>query len=449
MVSLIASLTVPAGASRSLNKGSRGLGSFRFLHAADIHLDSPLRGLAGQEGSAAERIRNATREAFELLVGRAIAEQVAFLIIAGDLYDGDWRDYRTGLFFAAQMGRLNEAGIPVFVLHGNHDAQSQITRRLDLPANVRVFGSRAPETFRLDEIDVALHGQSFAQRETRDNLVPGYPEPMPSAFNIGVLHTGLGGMGGHENYAPCALADLIAKGYAYWALGHVHQFQILHRQPPIVFPGNLQGRHIRETGAKGAVLVTVRDGDIEEVTPVPSDVVRWSLVPVEVEAAAGMAEVLERLRAGLEAELAARADGRLLACRFVLRGRTALHEQLVGAEDRLLAEARAIALGLGADVAWVEQVKVATQPSADAVGLSGRGDALGELLRLLDEAATDPDLIARLDEDPGQMLSRLPHEVRQAAEPDSLLHLALDGDHQVLIDSLLPYLSSRLNSREN
>jgi DNA repair protein SbcD/Mre11 len=371
------------------------LGTFRFLHAADIHLDSPLRGLTGQEGSAAERIRSATREAFELLVGRAIAERVAFVVIAGDLYDGDWRDYRTGLFFAAQMGRLNASGIPVFLLHGNHDAQSQITRKLELPDNVRVFSARAPETFRLEDIDVALHGQSFSQREIRDNLVPGYPGPVAGVFNIGVLHTGLGGMGGHENYAPCALAELVAKGYAYWALGHVHQFQILHRQPHVVFPGNLQGRHIRETGAKGAALVSVENGEVSEVAMIPSDVVRWSLVPVAVDAAASLPEVLERIRAGLEEGVAGQAEGRLLACRLVLEGRAPMHGQLVGAEEYLLAEARAIALGLGADQAWVERVKVVTEPEMDARTLAARTDALGELHRMLGEAGGDPDLLAQ------------------------------------------------------
>lgn len=425
------------------------MGSFRFLHAADIHLDSPLRGLAGQEGSAAERIRTATREAFELLVGRAIAEQVDFVVIAGDLYDGDWRDYRTGLSFSAQMGRLNEAGIPVFLLHGNHDAQSQITRRLELPGNVRVFGTRAPATFLLEHIGVALHGQSFAQRETRDNLVPGYPEPVAGAFNIGVLHTGLGGMGGHENYAPCALAELIAKGYAYWALGHVHQFQVLHRQPHVVFPGNLQGRHIRETGPKGAALVSVEDGAVSEVAMIASDVVRWSLVPVAVDSAASVAEVLERVRAGLEASVADEADGRLLACRVLLRGRAPAHAQLVGAEEYLLAEARAIALGLGADLAWVERVKVATQPLAGAGALAARGDALGELQRLLEEAGDDPELLEQLGEDPGQMLLRLPHEVRADAEADSLLRAALEGDHGGLISGVLPYLTSRLTAEED
>lgn len=425
------------------------MGTFRFLHAADIHLDSPLRGLTGQEGSTAERIRSATREAFELLVGRAIAERVAFVVISGDLYDGDWRDYRTGLFFAAQMGRLNAAGIPVFLLHGNHDAQSQITRKLELPANVRVFGTRAPETFRLEDIDVALHGQSFSQREIRDNLVPGYPGPVAGAFNIGVLHTGLGGMGGHENYAPCALAELVAKGYAYWALGHVHQFQILHRQPHVVFPGNLQGRHIRETGAKGAALVSVENGEVSEVAMIASDVVRWSLVPVALDAVASVPEVLERIRTGLEEGVADKAEGRLLACRVVLQGRAPMHGQLVGAEEYLLAEARAIALGLGADQAWVERVKVATEPEVDARTLAARTDALGDLHRMLEEAHRDPDLLAQLGEDPGQMLLRLPHEVRSAAEAGSVLKAALEGDQQALVAGVLPYLSTRLTTEED
>ena len=210
--------------------------SFRFIHTADIHLDSPLIGLAGQEGSAAERIRTATREAFENLVGLALHEEVAFVIIAGDLYDGDWRDYQTGLFFVRQMGGLAAAGVPVFLLYGNHDAESQITRRLILPANVKAFSGRKPETFQLEELRVALHGQSFRQRDIADNLVPAYPEPIAGMFNIGVLHTGLGGMGGHANYAPCALDDLVNKGYDYWALGHVHQAAILHERPHVIFP---------------------------------------------------------------------------------------------------------------------------------------------------------------------------------------------------------------------
>lgn len=283
--------------------------SFRFVHTADIHLDSPLLGLVGQEGTAAERIRNATREAFEGLVELAIEEQVSFLVIAGDLYDGNWRDYKTGLFFVAQMGRLREARIPVYLLHGNHDAESQITRRLPLPDNVHVFGARQPESFRIDDLDVVLHGQSYRQRDVSENLARSYPQPVDGTFNIGVLHTGLGGMGGHANYAPCSLDDLINKGYDYWALGHVHRAEVLHEQPYIVFPGNLQGRHVREDGAMGAYLVAVENHQVAKALTVHNDVVRWAVLPVSLDEASSIDHAFELMRSTIEDAVVSIADG--------------------------------------------------------------------------------------------------------------------------------------------
>ena len=416
------------------------MSSFRFLHAADIHLDSPLKGLAG---SAAERIHTATREALDRLVGLAIEEQIAFLIIAGDLYDGDWRDYKTGLFFVSQMGRLHEAGIPVYLLYGNHDAESQITRRLTLPDNVRVFGSRKPQSCQIDDLGVVLHGQSFGKRDVTDNLALAYPDPVNGAFNIGVLHTGLGGMGGHENYAPCSLNDLVNKGYDYWALGHVHQAQVLNERPHIVFPGNLQGRHVRETGAKGASLVTVEGGEVMDLVTLHSDVVRWSLVPVDMENATNIGEAVDRVRHAIENAVATFADGRLLACRIQLRGRTEIHGQLLAAEDRLLAEARSSALGLGEDTAWVEKVVIATESVLSPETLAEREDAIGELQRMLQEAGKDADLLHEIETDVGEMIRRLPHDVRADVE-DIVLKAAIDGDHAALIAAVTPYLSARL-----
>ena len=420
---------------------------FRFLHAADIHLDSPLKGLAGLEGNAAERIRTATREALDRLIGLAIAEQVAFLIIAGDLYDGDWRDYKTGLFFVSQMGRLHEAGIPVYLLYGNHDAESQITRRLILPDNVRVFGSRKPQSCQIDDLGVVLHGQSFGKRDVTDNLALAYPDPVNGAFNIGVLHTGLGGMGGHENYAPCSLNDLVNKGYDYWALGHVHQAQVLNERPHIVFPGNLQGRHVRETGAKGASLVTVEGGEVMDLVTLHSDVVRWSLVPVDMENATNIGEAVDRVRHAIENAVATFADGRMLACRIELRGRTEIHGQLLAAEGRLLAEARSSALGLGEDTAWVEKVVIATDSVMSPETLAEREDAVGELQRMLQEAGSDADLLHAIETDVGEMVRRLPHEVRADVE-DMVLKAAIDGDHAALIAAVTPYLSARLLAGE-
>ena len=399
--------------------------------------------MPAHEGSAAERIRTATREAFDQLVGLAIEEQIAFLIIAGDLYDGDWRDYKTGLFFVSQMGRLNKAGIPVYLLYGNHDAESQITRRLTLPENVNVFGTRKPQSFKVDELDVALHGQSFRQRDITDNLALTYPEPVAGAFNIGVLHTGLGGMGGHENYAPCSLNDLVNKGYHYWALGHVHQAEVLNEQPHIVFSGNLQGRHVRETGGKGACLVTVENGEIVDLVTLHSDVVRWAVVPVSLDDSTSIGEAADRVRDAIENAVANLADGRLLACRIQLQGRTEIHEQLLAAEDHLLAEARSNALGLGDDVAWVEKVVIATEPEIDPQTLAEREDAIGELRRMLQEAGTDTDLLQQFEADIGEMARRLPHEVRTDVE-DAVLKAAIDGDHAALIAEVTPYLSARL-----
>ena len=393
-------------------------------------------------------MRTATREALDQLVSLTIEEQVDFLIIAGDLYDGDWRDYKTGLFFAGQMGRLNASNGPVYLLHGNHDAESQITRRLDLPDNVYVFGTRKPETFALEHLNVALHGQSFRQRDVTENLVPDYPAPVSGAFNIGVLHTGFGGMGGHANYAPCSFDDLANKGYDYWALGHVHQAEVLHEQPYIVFPGNLQGRHVRETGAKGAHLVTVEDSEIVDLEAVPCDVVRWAVLSVPLNDAANLGDVTDSVREALEAAVANQADGRLLACRIRLEGHTEVHAQLIASEEQVLAAARASALGLGDEVAWVEKVVIATNATLDPEILAQREDAIGALQQMLQAATSDEALLAEIEDDISALVRRLPHEIRVDIE-DHILKSAVEGEYGALISEVAPYLSTRLIAREN
>lgn len=422
--------------------------SFRFIHTADIHLDSPLRGLAGYEGPAVERIRTATRQAFDNLISEAIDQEVGFVVIAGDLYDGDWRDYQTGLFFARQMGRLAKADIPAFVIHGNHDAESQITKRLTLPDNVRVFHTRKPETFTLEDLGVALHGQSFRQRDVTDNLVPAYPEPVDGVFNIGVLHTGMGGMGGHANYAPCTIDDLIAKGYDYWALGHVHHGEILHQNPHVIFPGNLQGRHIRETGPKGAYLVSVEDREIVELDPLHTDVVRWAHLQVNVAGCDRSAEALERVRGAVEQAIDAGADGRLLACRIELTGRTEIHDHLLISTEHLLAEVRAVALGFGDASAWIERVVIATEPVLDPAMLADREDALGELHRMLGDAAADPELLSQLEAGVSELVRKLPSDVREDTE-DAALKAAVQADYPTLITHVRGYLNARLTAQED
>ena len=421
------------------------MSAFRFLHTADIHLDSALQNLALPDDSAAIRVRRATRDALDRLVDLALEESVDFLVIAGDLYDGDWRDYNTGQFFIRQMGRLRAAGIAVYLLHGNHDAANRITRHLDLPDNVQVFGSRKPRTFHIGELSVALHGRSFPQRDVTENLVPDYPPPVAGAFNIGVLHTGLTGRAGHENYAPCSLEDLVNKGYDYWALGHVHKAEILHEHPHVVFPGNLQGRHARETGAKGARLVAVEDKEIVDCAFVPCDTVRWTVLPLPVNEVPHIADIHDRIRHALEAAVAAEADGRVLICRIVLEGRTALHNRLLASEEQLLEEARASALGLGDEAARVEKLIVDTAaPSAAVVP----EDTLGALEGMLRDAGNDSQLLDRIREDIGKLVGSLPPEVRAETE-DKTLKSAVEGDYEALVESAASYLLARLTAVEH
>src|SRR5262245_28090371 len=185
----------------------------KFLHAADLHLDSPLRGLDRYEGVPVDRFRGATRAALSNLCDLCLAEPVDFVLLAGDLYDGNWKDFRTGLFFVSQMTRLRDAGIPVLVVRGNHDAESALTRSLRLPANVVVLSSRAPETdaTTLERLGVVVHGQGYASRAVTHDLARSYPEAVPGLFNIGMLHTSVDGREGHASYAPCSVETLRSK----------------------------------------------------------------------------------------------------------------------------------------------------------------------------------------------------------------------------------------------
>lgn len=421
------------------------MATFRFIHTADVHIDSPMLGLSQHAGETVDRIRSATREAFSTLIDKGIAEGVAFVVIAGDLYDGGWRDVRTGLYFAAQMGRLADAGIRCFIAYGNHDAESQITNRLNLPAMVSVFATRKPSTFRIEELNVALHGQSFVTRDVTADLAAGYPDPVAGAFNIGVLHTALTGLPGHANYAPCTLEELRAKGYQYWALGHIHHGQVLNERPHVVFPGNLQGRSIKETGPKGAHLVVVEDGEITEFSTFHCDVVRWSRVSVDVGGCERDTDVVGRMREAIERAVESEADGRLLACRIELSGATPLHDGLMADQDQLLAEAQSTALGLGAERAWVERVIVATRPKTQSDGADD-SSSLADLQAWLAEGWQDGELAQRIDRELADFCSKLPSEVRSTTD-DPLLKALIAKDHRTVLHGAYPYLAGKLKAK--
>ena len=290
---------------------------FSFLHAADIHLDSPLLGLQRYQTAPVHEIRQATRRAFENLIELALAKEVDFVLVAGDLYDGSWPDHNTGLFFIQQLNRLHQAGISLFMIQGNHDAEGKMTKTLRLPENPDgapvLFSARRAETRLLEELGVAIHGRGFARPICDENIAIEYPPAVTGCFNIGLLHTSLeaDSDGSHSRYAPCRLADLLQKDYDYWALGHIHQRQVCNERPWIVYSGNLQGRHVRETGPKGCQLVHVDKNHDVECEFCELDVVRWEHVRVDLTDVESSEAVLQAFVDELNQAVAS-ADGRLL-----------------------------------------------------------------------------------------------------------------------------------------
>ena len=364
--------------------------AFSFIHAADLHLGSPLSGLAARDADLARRLASAGRQAFEDLVSRAIERAVAFVVVAGDVYDGDWTDTTIGLFFARQVARLDRAGIPTVLVRGNHDAESVISRAITLPPSVHIFPSNRAGTLRLDGLRVALHGRSFQSRAVEENLSLTYPAALPGWFNLGILHTSCTGHAAHETYAPCSVADLAARGYDYWALGHIHEYAELSRDPWIVFPGNLQGRSVRECGEKGAVVVEVADGRVTGVTRLALDRARFEQISVDLADAADLRAALEAVEGALR-PLAALAATRLVLVRVHLTGVTPAHDALSSDRDAVTAEIQAAAHRLHEDI-WLERLKIETHRPRVALEPSGPAIDPAALLADLDR---DPEFRAR------------------------------------------------------
>jgi DNA repair exonuclease SbcCD nuclease subunit len=361
----------------------------KFIHAADLHIDSPLRGLDEYDGAPVERLRGASRQALIALVDLAIEQRVAIVVLAGDIYDGDWADFRTGLFFRDQMRRLTGADVRVFIVKGNHDAESQITRQLPDVAGVYVFSSLKSETIELEDLGVAVHGRSFPQRAVPEDLVPLYPSPLPGRFNIGILHTSLTGREGHDPYAPTSVQTLCEKGYDYFALGHVHAREVVRESNPrIVFPGNLQGRKATETGPKGCELVTVEGGVITETEFVSLEVVRWHQVRLDASDLSTVDALARHFIAQARA-LVANTRDRLHAVRLLVYGESQLHRLEAEQPGSLAAAIQAATQDIDDADIWLEQVRIDLRSPLDRVAAATRADAVGEVVRLVDAICAD------------------------------------------------------------
>ena len=408
----------------------------KILHAADLHLDSPMRGLRDYEDAPVEELRMATRSALGNLVDVAIADEVALVLLAGDIFDGDWPHYGTGLHFVKEMGRLQEAGIPVVMVSGNHDAASKLTRSLPLPHNVTLLDALAPQTHAIEELGIAVHGQSYATPELRDNLAAGFPLPLADMFNIGLLHTAAEGRSGHENYAPCSVETLADRGYDFWALGHIHTREVLSADPLILFPGNLQGRSIRETGPKGATLVEIDHSRPLAERHVDLDCVRWELIRVDASGVAGTDELFGSLATQVR-EASEAAGERLLAAGVLFEGASAVHASLAADPEGLRYHAISAAVGAVGERVFIERVQLQTE-APKAISIGGE-DAVGELIREIEELS-GAGLAVSL-EALAPLAGVLPSEVKESFDP------ADDEQVRALLGELKDALPARLLGR--
>ncbi len=404
----------------------------RLLHLADLHLDSPMRGLLAHEG-APDAAASCTRDAFEAAVRFALAESVDLVVIGGDVYDGDWQDFSTGVFFARQLALLRDGGIPAVVISGNHDAASRITRRLTLPEGTSALSARKPETVIFEELGVVVHGQSFATGAVTENLVTAYPPAVPEMINVGLLHTSLAGHPDHDAYAACSPQDLERLGYDYWALGHIHVRGRACDGPPAFYSGCIQGRSVRECGAHGGLLVELERGEEPRVEPVNFDVLRWAIAEIDCTKAEKLDDLLARARSTLGG-LLSDADGLPVACRVRLTGETPLHNWLLAESEQLRAELVLAAGDVAADVLWLGGVSAATTMPADG-GAARDPDLVSALGAVGGDARTREALNGALEE----LLARTPPDLFDATGPLPWL-----ADRGAALDRLLELGQARL-----
>ena len=376
--------------------------AFRFVHTADLHLDSPLRSLALRDPALQDLVGVATRNALTRIVDLCLAEQVDALLIAGDLYDGDQVSMKTARFLQQELQRLDAAGIRTFIIRGNHDALSRITRELVFPPSVTVFGGKAATTVIDGVLPMAIHGLSFTKPHAPDSLLAQYPAAVPGAFNIGLMHSSLNGSAGHDVYAPCAVVDLHGAGYGYWALGHIHLRAVHQGQATVVMSGMPQGRDIGEAGEKSVTLVTINDAGAVTLDHRVLAPVRFDRVTVDVAAASDWPGLVALLGQGLrDARRTASEDHLVLRPR--LTGTTPLAWRILRDMDLLREEAVSVAEGLGS--VWIDKVENVTQGGQVALPDGLTTDLVAGL-------AQDPAILAAADHAIDDLLKALPKELR-------------------------------------
>ena len=384
--------------------------AFRFVHTADIHLDSPLRSLAMRNPELAEIVGDASRKAFISIVDLCLLERVDAVVIAGDLYDGDQTSMKTARFLATQMARLHEAGVKVLKIRGNHDALSRISKQLIFPDTVTIFGGRPSTVVHgATGLDVAFHGLSFSHSKAPESLLPRYASPTAGAVNVGIMHTSLAGAPGHDVYAPCNVADLHGHGFDYWALGHIHSRTVHAGARTVVMPGMPQGRDINEGGEKSVTLVTVHDDHSIEIEHRATSIAQFERATVDIGDAVEWSDIVRSIRARIE-ELRASVGAPHLVLRLTAMGSGPLAWQVIRDRDLLLTEAEQAGAQTGS--VWIEKLELDVTPPIEA---AGGADPVHELIETMRSSARSESFRSQARDVINRVINELPVEARDFA----------------------------------
>lgn len=373
----------------------------RFIHTADLHLDTPFRGLASWNKELAGRLKDATFQAFRKIIDIAIYENVDFLIISGDIFDSEHKSLAAQLKFVSQVNRLAELGIAAYIICGNHDPVSSWLDTIKLPENVYRFDSSRLHhyTFSREENPVAdLYGMSFGSKVIRENLALKYKTlENQSPVSIAILHGTVGSPGPHENFAPFRMEDVMNKGFDYWALGHIHKRKVVHEaHPAIVYPGNPQGRDFGETGAKGCYLVEIIPGNNPSIKFIPTHTIRFEEIQINLTGEHEIGKLPDKIEeARIRIDDYDENDSYIL--RITLTGRTPLHGQLYKHDEMQQIMDFFNEGQLEQEVfTWIDQINTMTYPDMDIEQIRKGTNFSADVLKVFDAYRQDKKMLLQL-----------------------------------------------------
>ena len=304
----------------------------KFIHCADLHLDSPFQGLTTKEPLLADRFKHSTNEAFVKIIDLCLAEKVDFLTIGGDTFDGADRSLCAQILLRDQFEKLHKANIPVIIVAGNHDPLSDWLTEIQYPENVHLLAGNKVEQVPIEKngkIITTLFGISYKVREVAENLSLKFQAKEKDTISIGLLHANVGSRKEHASYAPCSINDLKAANIDLWLLGHIHTPEVICKDPLMLYPGNIQGRHINEDGPRGCYFIKVDSSRKISYEFKPVQNILWKQEEINIKNIMTAIELADLLSDKCEEELSKLTnDEKGIVIRWRLTGSSPLYHEL-------------------------------------------------------------------------------------------------------------------------